>query len=207
MRVHAARRVIVLKVVYYGPGLGGKTTNLRQLHAELRGPARGELIQLDTEQERTLFFDYFPMDYGNLVGFGVKVDLFTVPGQSFYSDTRRIVLDGADGVVFVADSSASRETANQLSHDDMEAAFRASGRDPHSVPIVYQWNKRDVGNALPVALLERQLNPRGAPSIEAVATRGQGVLQTSKLILAEVTTAIQRRVGGAANPGEARDVR
>ena len=195
MRIHAAKRLLVVKVVYYGPGLSGKTTNLVHLHEQFQSNQRGALVKLDTETERTLFFDYFPAVLGNIGGFRVKVDFFTVPGQSFYSATRRLVLDGADGVVFVADSSASREEANLQSRDDMEQTLRRYGRDLSEVPHVYQWNKRDAADAIPVRMLEKMINPEKAPSIEAVAIKGTGVRETQSKVLKAVFEDIRARMG------------
>lgn len=191
MRIQAAKRLMTLKIVYYGPGLSGKTTNLEVLHDRMSRDQRGALVQLDTETERTLFFDYFPVVLGKIAGFRVKVDFFTVPGQSFYTATRRAVLEGADGVVFVADSSARREEANLQSRDDMVAALEGMGRDLADIPHVYQWNKRDVPDAMPVKLLESMLNPEGAPSMEATAIDGTGVAETQNAILQDVVSAIQ----------------
>lgn len=191
MRIHAAKRLMTLKVVYYGPGLSGKTTNLRVLHERFNQAQRGALVQLDTETERTLFFDYFPVVLGKIAGFRVKVDFFTVPGQSFYTATRKAVLEGADGVVFVADSSARREEANLQSREDMVEALRAMGRALTDVPHVYQWNKRDAADAMPVKLLERQLNPEKAPSWTAIASTGEGVVETQTGALHAVVQAIQ----------------
>ncbi len=194
MRVQAAKRLITLKVVYYGPGLSGKTTNLTMLHDRTQKGQRGALVQLDTETERTLFFDYFPVVLGKIAGFRVKVDFFTVPGQSFYTATRKAVLEGADGVVFVADSSARREEANLLSRDDMVAALSALGRRVEDLPLVYQWNKRDLRDALPIRTLEAMLNPEGRPSHAAIAQRGEGVLETQQLILKKVVSSIQHQM-------------
>lgn len=182
---------MTLKIVYYGPGLSGKTANLTALHDRMSAAQRGALVQLDTETERTLFFDYFPVVLGTISGFRVKVDFFTVPGQSFYTATRQAVLEGADGVVFVADSSARREDANLLSREDMVQTLESMGRKLDEVPHVYQWNKRDLPDALPVATLEKLLNPEGAGSGEAIANIGQGVKETQNQILQVVVAAIQ----------------
>lgn len=197
MRVHAAKRLLIVKVVYYGPGLSGKTTNLVQLHEQFQTSQRGALVKLDTETERTLFFDYFPAVLGRIGGFRVKVDFFTVPGQSFYSATRKVVLEGADGVVFVADSSASREEANLQSRADMESALESFGRSLNEIPHVYQWNKRDLPDAMKARTLEKMLNPEGAPSVEAIATKGAGVRETQSLVLKAVFEDIRARMGTA----------
>lgn len=183
MRISAGFREVVLKIVYYGPGLSGKTTNLVQLHQLCPRGQRGALVQLDTETERTLFFDYFPLVAGHLGGFKVKVDYFTVPGQSFYQATRRAVLDGVDGVVFVADSAEDREGANLVSKDDLVRNMEEAGRRWELTPHVYQWNKRDTRRAVPVASMETILNPEGAPSIAAIATQGVGVWETQSALM------------------------
>lgn len=180
---HSGKREVRVKLVYYGPGLAGKTTNLEQLHAVYPQGQRGRLVKLDTDQERTLFFDYFPATLGSLRGYEVAVDFFTVPGQSYYNVTRRTVLAGADGVVFVADSDPSREDANLVAYTNFLANLDQVGLRLRDVALVYQWNKRDVPKALPVAFLEKQLNPQGAPSIEAIAKRGIGVRETERLLI------------------------
>lgn len=194
MRINRAAREISLKVVYYGPGLGGKTTNLVRLHASCSAEQRGELIRLDTETERTLFFDYFPLAFGTIGGHRVKIDFFTVPGQSFYRNTRQAVLEGVDGLVFVADSQPDREEANLVSREDLVGSLAARGRTLADVPHVYQWNKRDVHRATPVRVLERALNPEGAPALEAIATSGVGVWETQAQIVRLVLLGLR---GGA----------
>lgn len=193
MRVNARRRELCLKIVYYGAGLSGKTTNLLSLHASYTPEARGELIRLDTETERTLFFDYFPVSFGDVGGYKVKFDLFTVPGQSFYQATRRAVLEGVDGIVFVADSSPEREEANLLARADMLRALEERNRRLDDVPHVYQWNKRDVRRPLSLRILERTLNPEGAESFEAVASSGAGVWETQEAIIRRVLGTLRRR--------------
>ncbi|MCB9681756.1 MAG: gliding-motility protein MglA [Alphaproteobacteria bacterium] len=192
MRVNVRQRQLELKVVFYGPGLSGKTTNLAWLHDNLPPEARGRLIQLDTEGERTLFFDYFPYDLGTVGDYDIKVDFFTVPGQSFYQATRRAVLDGVDGIIFVADSAPEREAANLLSHDDMRAALEERGRSLDEVPHVYQWNKQDLPNAVSPSVLERMLNPEKAASVTAIAAKGEGVLEAKALVLEEVLVHVSR---------------
>lgn len=200
MRINRAARTISLKIVYYGAGLCGKTTNLVHLHGRYADTQRGELIKLDTETERTLFFDYFPLDFGTAGGHRVKLDFFTVPGQSFYAATRQAVLEGVDGIVFVADSNPAREEANVTSHDDMLSTLLSRGRDPEHIPMVYQWNKRDLRKTIPVAALERSLNPRGCPSLEAVASEGIGVWETQaqivRLVMERLRTGATRAAEG-----------
>jgi mutual gliding-motility protein MglA len=198
LRIHPTQRLMTLKVVYYGPGMSGKTTNLRRLHGLFGAGQRGALVQLDTETERTLFFDYFPVVIGEIRGFRLKVDLFTVPGQSFYQTTRRLVLDGADGVVFVADSHPDREEANVLSRDDMVTALAQANRGLDQVPHVYQWNKRDVPGATPIKLMRRLLNPEGAPEVEAIAEEGVGVQETHRLALQGVIESVRTRTQAGA---------
>lgn len=200
MRLNHARREITLKIVYYGPGLSGKTTNLAWLHQVYPQEQRGELVQFETETERTLFFDYFPVALAPVNGFRVRLDFFTVPGQSFYRATRQAVLNGADGIVFVADSSPAREDANLLSREDMVRTLAGRGTRLADVPHVYQWNKRDVAGAVPEARLERQLNPEGARSFCATAASGEGVWETQQGLIQEVLHAIRTRKAGAGAP-------
>lgn len=192
-----ARREIALKIVYYGPGLSGKTTNLEQLHGRYPQAQRGKLVKLDTELERTLFFDYFPGSLGTVRDYRVRVDYFTVPGQSYYNITRRTVLSGADGVVFVADSDPQREQANITALANLEENLAHHGVALADVPVVFQWNKRDVAGALPVGLLEETVNDRGAPSFEAVAIRGEGVWETERAILKAALKAVRETTGDA----------
>lgn len=189
------KREVTIKVVYYGPGLSGKTTNLVQLHGKYPESQRGRLVKLDTEQERTLFFDYFPVTLGTVRGFGVRVDYFTVPGQSYYNVTRRTVLNGADGIVFVADSDPRREEANIVAHDNLRENLEKLGIPFESVPLVYQWNKRDVPGALSLKLLSARLNPSGRIAVEACASRGDGVWETERQILALTLKSLRRTAG------------
>jgi hypothetical protein len=168
--------LITLKVVYYGAGLCGKTTNLLELHKVYPREARGDLVQLDTETERTLFFDYFPAELGTISGYRLKAEFYTVPGQSFYNATRRVVLNGADGLVFVVDSSAAREEANLVAWKNLLENLATYGRTLDSVPVVLQWNKRDVKDALPVRTLERLVNDNYTyPSTTTRTPHGQSL--------------------------------
>jgi mutual gliding-motility protein MglA len=181
---HRARE-IHFKIVYYGPGLGGKTTNLRFLHDRLPPERRGRMISIATDHERTLFFDFLPIDLGQINGYVTRFHLYTVPGQVYYRLSRRAVLQGADGLVFVADSHPAREQANVESLADLEAHLRTLELTPaqlQRMPRVFQWNKRDVPVALPVERLRAALNPAGCPEFEAVANRGPGVNETLKSI-------------------------
>ena len=148
-----------------------------------RGAQRGALVRLDTATERTLFFDYFPASFGKVAGYELKADFFTVPGQSFYNHTRRAVLDGADGIVFVADSQRDREEANLVARANLEENLALHGRDLADIPLVYQWNKRDAATPLSVKMLQSQLNPERRPSFEAVAVSGKGVWETQNELL------------------------
>jgi len=186
MRINPAKNIITVKIVYYGPGLSGKTTNLLRLHERFPNTRRGALVQLDTETERTLFFDYFPLSLGKVRGYRVKVDFFTVPGQSFYHQTRKAVLDGGDGIVFVADSSPHREDANFVSREDMIANLTDMGLTLDDIPLVYQWNKRDVSGAIPESVLNTTLNPENAPSVPAIACEDKGVWETHMVLLGQV---------------------
>jgi signal recognition particle receptor subunit beta len=190
--VNARRRTIRVKIVYYGAGLCGKTTNLANLHARFSEQQRGALVKLDTETERTLFFDYFPAHAGTVGGYKIQVDLFTVPGQSFYNETRRTILQNVDGIVFVADSTPTREQANLVAYENMIENLATYGRSIDQVPLVFQWNKRDVPRALPTRLFEKSMNPKGLPSFEAVAVRGEGVWETQTAVVTEVLQALRR---------------
>jgi mutual gliding-motility protein MglA len=176
---HMARE-INCKIVYYGPGLCGKTTNLNFIFARTKAEARGKMIQLATETERTLFFDFLPIDLGTIGGYKVRMHLYTVPGQVFYDASRKLVVRGADGVVFVADSQPGRREANIESLENLEINLADNGSSLAAVPFAIQYNKRDVPDALPVADLRSDLNPRGVPDFEAAAVTGHGVFDTLK---------------------------
>jgi len=188
-------REIHFKVVYYGPGLGGKTTNLKILHDRLPPERRGRLISIATDHERTLFFDFLPLELGQVNGFTTRFHLYTVPGQVYYRLSRRAVLQGVDGIVFVADSHPARELANRESLADLEEHLITMGMTPAQrarLPRVFQYNKRDVDNAVPLERLRAALNPQGAQEFEAVASEARGVTETlraaCKLVLARLTT-------------------
>ncbi|MCB9680732.1 MAG: GTPase domain-containing protein [Alphaproteobacteria bacterium] len=194
-------RSLRLKIVYYGPGMCGKTTNLQALHGRFAGDQRGALVKLDTETERTLFFDYFPANVGRVGGLDVQVDLYTVPGQSFYNATRKAVLDKVDGIVFVADSARRRETANVVSLRNLKENLATYGRHLADVPHVFQWNKRDGADALPVETLQRALNPDGRPAFEAVASNGEGVWETQAAVIQDVLKALREEAKVARSHG------
>jgi mutual gliding-motility protein MglA len=180
--INYASREINCKLVYYGPGLGGKTTNLEYVYEKVNPETRGKLISLATEQERTLFFDFLPVDLGSIRGFKTRFHLYTVPGQVYYNASRRLILKGVDGLVFVADSQAERMDANIAALENLYENLSEYGYDFERMPIVLQWNKRDLASALPVAELRRQLNPMGVPEHEAVAVIGTGVFDTLKTV-------------------------
>ncbi len=186
---HATRQMTA-KIVYYGPGLCGKTTNLNTIYGKTSTKARGEMVSLNTETDRTLFFDLLPMDVGMVGGFKTKLQLYTVPGQVFYNSTRKLVLKGVDGIVFVVDSQTPMLDACKESYQNLLENMKELGIDVTGIPLVYQWNKRDLKNVVPVEELEATFNPRGLPSFQAVAADGSGVFETlrgiTKLALAHI---------------------
>src|SRR5215213_3694913 len=184
--INYASREINCKIVYYGPGLGGKTTNLEIVYAKVQPDTRGKLISLATETERTLFFDFLPVDLGTIRGFKTRFHLYTVPGQVYYNASRKLILKGVDGVVFVADSHPARLDANLESMDNLYQNLAEHDFDLRALPFVIQYNKRDLPDALPVEQMAETLNPTGVPSFEAVATRGTGVFDTLKAISKQV---------------------
>jgi signal recognition particle receptor subunit beta len=175
-----AAREIYTKVVYYGPGLCGKTTNVEYIYERAMPACKGKLVKLDTETERTLFFDFLPLELGQVNGFKMRFQIYTVPGQIFYGATRKLVLKGFDAVVFVADSQLDRFDANVESMEDLHENLIEHGRDPSDVPLVIQYNKRDLDHIASVDELRAALNPRGVPDFEAVASTGRGVFETLK---------------------------
>jgi signal recognition particle receptor subunit beta len=185
--INYASREINCKIVYYGPGLGGKTTNLEYVFNKVNPETRGKLISLATETERTLFFDFLPVDLGSVKGFKTRFHLYTVPGQVYYNASRRLILKGVDGVVFVGDSQERRMDANIASLQNLYENLAEHGFDPATIPMVLQYNKRDLPDAVSVEELRAQLNPTGLPDFEAVAVTGEGVFDTlksvSKLVL------------------------
>ena len=170
------------KIVYYGPGLGGKTTNIQYIYQKTSAQNKGQMITLNTENERTLFFDFLPLDLGEIRGFKTRFHLYTVPGQVFYEASRKLILRGVDGLVFVADSQVERMEANLESYNGLEKNLADQGYDMSKVPVVMQWNKRDLPNIVPVEDLQMQLNKRKFPAFEATAVSGEGVFETLKMI-------------------------
>lgn len=180
--INYASREINCKLVYYGPGLGGKTTNLEYVYSKVSPDTRGKLISLATEQERTLFFDFLPVDLGTIRGFKTRFHLYTVPGQVYYNASRRLILKGVDGIVFVADSQAERMDANIAAMQNLYENLSDYGYDPTQIPLVLQWNKRDLPTAVPVQEMHDNLNPDSLDSFEAVAVTGEGVFETLKAV-------------------------
>ncbi len=185
--INYASREINCKVVYYGPGLGGKTTNLEQVYSKVNPESKGKMISLATETDRTLFFDFLPVDLGEIRGFKTRFHLYTVPGQVYYNASRRLILKGVDGLIFVADSQSSRLEANIEAMHNLYENMESYGYDIQTIPFVIQYNKRDLPDILPVEELRAILNPMGVPDFEAVAVEGKGVFPTlsavSKLVV------------------------
>jgi len=190
--INYVAREINCKIVYYGPGLGGKTTNLQYVYQITSAENKGKLISLATETERTLFFDFLPIEFGQIRGFRTRFHLYTVPGQVFYDSSRKLILKGVDGVVFVADSQEERMDANLESVSNLAENLREQGFDLATIPYVLQLNKRDLPGALPVEELRRQLLVKGEPCIEAVAPQGVGVLPTLKAVARQVLVELRK---------------
>ena len=178
--INYSAREINCKLVYYGPGLCGKTTNLQFIYTKTKENAKGKMVSLATETERILFFDFLPLNLGSIRGFKTRFHLYTVPGQVFYDASRKLILKGVDGVCFVADSQDERMEANIESLDNLRFNLEEQGYNLDAIPYVIQYNKRDLPNAAPLEELQRLLNPTGAPEFEACATTGQGVFETLK---------------------------
>ena len=192
--VNPLARELVFKVVYYGPGLGGKTTSLQYIHATAKPEHRGKMVSLATPVDRTLYFDFLPIRVPNVRGMNVKLQLFTVPGQVHYNATRKLVLTGADGVVLVFDSQSARADANLETLDNLRDNLLAHGRQVSEMPHVVQYNKRDLFDVVPIEELERQLNRSGAPSFATTATTGEGVYESLEAITRAVLDDFERRV-------------
>jgi len=197
VQINFAQKEIQCKIVYYGPGMSGKTTNLELVHGKVPEQHRGELTSIATTGERTLYFDYMPLDLGQIAGIRTKFQLYTVPGQIYYKSTRRLVLQGVDGIVFVADSSRAKLRENKESLADLEENLQEMGKSLSDVPILIQYNKRDLPDAMSLAELQAELNPTGMPHAEAIATTGEGVFPTLKKLAGMVLEAVNK--GGLAN--------
>ncbi|MCA9600259.1 MAG: gliding-motility protein MglA [Myxococcales bacterium] len=185
-------REINCKIVYYGPGLCGKTTNLQYIYERTNPDAKGKMISLATETERTLFFDFLPLSLGEIRGFKTRFHLYTVPGQVFYDASRKLILKGVDGVIFVADSQIERLEANQESMENLRTNLAEQGYSLEKIPFVIQYNKRDLPNTVPVEELRELLNPMRVPDYEANARAGNGVFDTLKAVSKLVLTELRR---------------
>jgi signal recognition particle receptor subunit beta len=206
--VNPHTRELVFKLVFYGPGLGGKTTTLQYIHAATRAEHRGKMVSLATPTDRTLYFDFLPIRVPRVRGMAVRLQLFTVPGQVYYAATRKLVLSGADGVVFVADSQSGRADTNQEALDDLHANLAEHNRTLEELPHTFHWNKRDLGELAPLDELERRFNRLGAPSLGTVATRGEGVFEglerITRLVLKSYENDPKVRIEASADPPSAR---
>jgi len=190
--INYVAREINCKIVYYGPGLGGKTTNLQYIYQITSSENKGKMISLATETERTLFFDFLPIDLGQIRGFRTRFHLYTVPGQVFYDSSRKLILKGVDGVVFVADSQEERMDANLESVANLAQNLKEQGFDLGKIPYVLQLNKRDLPNVMPIEELTQQLLVKGEPVIEAVAPQGIGVLTTLKAVARQILVELRK---------------
>ncbi|TAK06975.1 MAG: gliding-motility protein MglA [Candidatus Manganitrophaceae bacterium] len=191
--INYSAREINCKIVYYGPGLCGKTTNLIYIYKKTNPDSKGKMISLATETERTLFFDFLPLALGNIKGFKVRFHLYTVPGQVFYDASRKLILRGVDGVIFVADSQVERMEANIESMENLRKNLKDQGLNLDAMPFVIQYNKRDLPNVVPVEELNRVLNPRNVPNFEAVAATGKGVFDTLKELAKTVIMELKKK--------------
>jgi len=190
--INYASREINCKIVYYGPGLCGKTTNLQYIYDSTSPQAKGKLISLATETDRTLFFDFMPLELGTVRGFKTRFHLYTVPGQVYYDASRKLILKGVDGVVFVADSQEERMDANIESLENLQDNLKTQGYDLMQLPYVLQLNKRDLPTAIPVQELTTELLKKGEPVFEAIASDGTGVFDTLKAVAKQVLTELRK---------------
>jgi signal recognition particle receptor subunit beta len=194
------RKEIDAKIVYYGPGISGKTTNLQYIHEHLKQEQRGKMVSLSTDEDRTLFFDFLPIELESVRGFKTRFHLYTVPGQVYYGATRRAVLTGADGVILVADSQADRLEDNLISLKDLKENLRYYGKDIETIPFIIQYNKRDLPNILSVEELNQKMNPLNVPYFETVAVSGKGVFETLTLSCRLVLKAIEKGTEARRSP-------
>jgi signal recognition particle receptor subunit beta len=195
--INRLKRELLFKIVFYGPGLGGKTTTLQHVHSSTKPENRGNMVSLATDTDRTLYFDYLPVKLLQLGDTTVKLQLYTVPGQVYYAATRKLVLSGADGIVFVADTQNERMDSNLESLDDLNANLAEQGRKLSSIPHVFQWNKRDLPNVVNLDELDRRFNLFGAPSLATVATRGEGVFEVLERVTRSVIEAYRAELPSA----------
>jgi len=193
MLLNKAKNEIDLKIVYYGPALAGKTENLKYIYSKISPERRGELVKIDTKGERTLYFDFMPIEI-KLEPYKLKVHLFSVPGQVFYKVSRKLVLKGFDGIIFVADSSPDRREANIQSMEEMLSNIQSDGLKIEDIPIVLQYNKRDLTNALPIEVLQNDLNRNNWQYVLAVASEGKGVIETLDLCLKLTIKSVKAKI-------------
>ena len=192
VQINFALKEVNCKVVFYGPGMSGKTTNLEIVHQKVPEENKGELTSISTDGDRTLFFDFMPLDLGNIAGMRTKFQLYTVPRQVYYNSTRKLVLQGVDGVIFISDSDPDKMAENIESYENLIENLREYGKDIRDIPHVIQFNKRDLPNALSVEEMDKQLNRFGVPTFEAVARNGEGVFPTLKVLAEMVLESIER---------------
>src|SRR6187431_1675960 len=196
VQINFAQKQVNAKIVYYGPGMSGKTTNLEIVHQRAPTPNRGDLTSISTDGDRTLFFDFMPLDLGTVAGMRTCFQIYTVPGQVYYNSTRKLVLQGVDGVVFVADSSAAMVQENLESLKNLEQNLNEYGKSLATLPHIIQFNKRDLPDAMPLEEMQKLLNVHNAPCIEAIANTGQGVFPTLKALAARVLETIHTGTRG-----------
>jgi len=189
--INYKKKEVSCKIVYFGPSLGGKTTNIQHIHTRTPEKSRSDLKCVNTEGDRTLFFDFFSLDISKINSLQVKFQIYGVPGQSYYRSTRKMVLSGADGIVFVADSDEKRLSDNIESFIEMKGMLEEYEYDSHTVPLVFQWNKRDLDEKTPVDQLERTLNKWRRPSFEAIAVEGKSVIDTFKKVCVDVVARLE----------------
>lgn len=190
--VNPASKEINCKIVYYGPGLGGKTTNIQFVYQKMSGKADNELVTLSTENERTLFFDFLPLELGEIRGYKTRFHLYTVPGQVIYEASRKLILRGVDGIVFVADSQVEKMESNIESLRDLQQNLLDQGYDIDSIPMVFQWNKRDLPNVMPSEEMDMRLNKWSCETYEGIAVEGVGVFETLKAVTKKVLINIKK---------------
>ena len=192
-QLNLAAREITLKIVYYGPALSGKTTNLSQIHAALKDDARKEMVTLDTQDDRTLYFDFLPVEFGAADDYHIKLKLFTVPGQVMHRSTRRVVLAGADAVAFIADSRRDCASGNAYSYRDLGTNLRANGIDLETLSRVIQFNKRDLEDIKPLDEIREAWKGTGVPTVPAAALRGEGVIETLEMLICHLYRSLDRK--------------
>jgi len=194
MYINWALQQINLKIVYYGPGVSGKTTNLLYIHSKVAADLKGELVSLQTQEDRTIFFDFLQLEVGKIKGKKPKFNLYTVPGQVYYAYSRKVILNGVDGIVFVADSQFDRLEANLETLNDLENNLRQDGHKLDEFPWVIQYNKRDLPNVAPIQYLQLKLNKYNVPYFEAIGTQGDGVFETLKAVINLVVANVRKKL-------------